>query len=46
MTLPDIQHINQIARDAGDAILQIYAQDFEVEEKADSSPLTLSLIHI
>ncbi|HEC07244.1 MAG TPA: 3'(2'),5'-bisphosphate nucleotidase [Thiolapillus brandeum] len=40
MTLPDIQHINQIARDAGDAILQVYAQDFEVEEKADSSPLT------
>jgi len=40
MTLPDIQHINQIARDAGDAILQVYAQDFEVEEKADRSPLT------
>ncbi|WP_457665695.1 3'(2'),5'-bisphosphate nucleotidase CysQ [Thiolapillus sp.] len=40
MTLPDIQPINQIARDAGAAILQVYAQDFEVQEKADSSPLT------
>jgi 3'(2'), 5'-bisphosphate nucleotidase len=40
MTLPDIQQINQIARRAGDAILEIYAQDFEVEAKADNSPLT------
>ncbi len=40
MTLPDIQRINQIARQAGEAILQIYAQDFEVREKADHSPLT------
>ncbi len=40
MTLPDIQHINQIARKAGEAILQVYAQDFEVQEKADHSPLT------
>jgi 3'(2'), 5'-bisphosphate nucleotidase len=28
------------ALDAGDAILDIYAQDFEVEYKADESPLT------
>ena len=28
------------AVDAGDAILEIYAQDFEVEFKADESPLT------
>ncbi|WP_456373767.1 3'(2'),5'-bisphosphate nucleotidase CysQ [Thiolapillus sp.] len=40
MTLPDIQQINQIAREAGKAILNVYAQDFEVQEKADSSPLT------
>ena len=40
MTLPDIQQINQIANLAGEKILQVYAQDFDVEEKADSSPLT------
>ncbi|WP_456380068.1 3'(2'),5'-bisphosphate nucleotidase CysQ [Thiolapillus sp.] len=40
MTLPDIQRINQIARQAGEAILQVYAQDFDVQEKADHSPLT------
>ena len=40
MTLSDIQRINQIAREAGEAILQIYAEDFDVQEKADNSPLT------
>lgn len=30
----------QAALDAGDAILQVYARDFEVEYKADASPLT------
>jgi len=40
MTLPDIQQINQIAFKAGQAILEIYAQDFQVEEKEDNSPLT------
>ncbi|WP_456404846.1 3'(2'),5'-bisphosphate nucleotidase CysQ [Thiolapillus sp.] len=40
MTLPDIQHINHIAREAGEAILRVYAQDFDVQEKADNSPLT------
>lgn len=29
-----------IARRAGDAILEVYARDFEVEAKADRSPLT------
>ena len=41
MTLPDIQKINQIAREAGRAILEIYGQEaFEVNEKEDQSPLT------
>ena len=34
---------------AGEEILKIYndpASDFEIEHKADQSPLTLSLIHI
>jgi len=30
-----------IAKEAGDAIMQIYSQDFEVEYKKDNSPLTL-----
>jgi 3'(2'), 5'-bisphosphate nucleotidase len=29
-----------ISRQAGEAILSVYGQDFEVEEKADASPLT------
>jgi len=33
-------HCVVIARDAGKAILAIYNTDFEVEEKADKSPLT------
>ncbi|HPO24898.1 MAG TPA: inositol monophosphatase family protein, partial [Arenimonas sp.] len=32
--------ILQIARDAGDAIMKVYAQDFAVEFKGDNSPLT------
>jgi len=31
-----------IAKEAGDAVMQIYSQDFEVEYKQDSSPLTLA----
>ena len=31
-----------IAKEAGDAIMQIYSQDFEVEYKQDCSPLTLA----
>ncbi|WP_457674426.1 3'(2'),5'-bisphosphate nucleotidase CysQ [Thiolapillus sp.] len=40
MTLPDIQLINHVSREAGRAILEIYDQDFAVEHKADKSPLT------
>jgi len=32
--------IVQVAKDAGEAIMAIYAQDFEVYQKNDSSPLT------
>jgi len=32
--------ILQIARDAGEAIMKVYAQDFAVEFKGDNSPLT------
>jgi 3'(2'), 5'-bisphosphate nucleotidase len=38
----DIQDIVAIAKEAGKAIMQIYKQDFEVEYKQDSSPLTLA----
>ena len=38
----DIQDIVTIAKEAGNAIMQIYEQDFEVEYKQDSSPLTLA----
>ncbi len=32
--------IEAVARKAGEAILEIYARDFEVENKADNSPVT------
>ncbi len=35
-----LNDIVDLARRAGDAILEIYDTDFEVEEKADKSPLT------
>ena len=38
----DIQDIITIAKEAGNAIMQVYKQDFEVEYKQDSSPLTLA----
>ena len=38
----DIQDIVTIAKEAGNAIMQIYSQDFKVEYKQDSSPLTLA----
>jgi 3'(2'), 5'-bisphosphate nucleotidase len=38
----DIQDVVTIAKEAGKAIMQIYKQDFEVEYKQDSSPLTLA----
>jgi len=38
----DIQDIVKIAKDAGKAIMEIYNQDFGVEYKKDSSPLTIA----
>jgi 3'(2'), 5'-bisphosphate nucleotidase len=38
----NIQDIVTIAKEAGKAIMQVYKQDFEVEYKQDSSPLTLA----
>lgn len=35
-----LHHVAAIARDAGDAILVVYADDFEVERKQDHSPVT------
>lgn len=32
--------VERIARDAGDAIMSVYAREFSVEEKEDKSPLT------
>jgi 3'(2'), 5'-bisphosphate nucleotidase len=41
MTLPlPLDDLLQLARQAGDAILQIYNTDFDVEHKQDNSPLT------
>jgi 3'(2'), 5'-bisphosphate nucleotidase len=36
----DIAPIIELARRAGDAILEVYQHDFNVEHKADNSPLT------
>ena len=38
----DIQNIVAIAKEAGNAIMQVYKQDFKVEYKQDNSPLTLA----
>jgi len=38
----DIQDIVKIAKDAGKAIMKIYNQEFDVEYKTDSSPLTIA----
>ncbi len=41
MTLPlPLDKLLQLAREAGDAILEIYNTDFDVERKQDNSPLT------
>ncbi len=32
--------VERIAREAGDAIMSVYAREFSVEEKEDKSPLT------
>ena len=41
----DIQKINSIAKKAGDEIIKIYQQDFDVDYKKDNSPLTKADIH-
>jgi 3'(2'), 5'-bisphosphate nucleotidase len=38
----DLEFLGHVARRAGKAILEVYETDFEVERKADSSPLTLA----
>ena len=38
----DVQDIVTIAKEAGNAIMKIYKQDFEVEYKQDNSPLTIA----
>ena len=38
----DIQDIIKIAKDTSTAIMKIYNQDFDVEYKTDSSPLTIA----
>lgn len=38
----DLEHIKQIAIKAGEAIMEIYKQDFEVKYKDDNSPLTIA----
>lgn len=38
----DLLRLLDIAREAGAAIMSVYAGDFDVEKKADSSPLTLA----
>jgi len=38
----DLEELGKLAREAGKAILEVYETDFEVEEKADASPLTLA----
>ncbi|QFU01717.1 3'(2'),5'-bisphosphate nucleotidase CysQ [Halomonas sp. THAF5a] len=41
LDMPDLlDQAHTIAKDAGDAIMAIYARDFSIEEKADKSPLT------
>jgi 3'(2'), 5'-bisphosphate nucleotidase len=37
-----LEPVSTLARRAGDAILEVYANTFEVSKKADSSPLTLA----
>jgi len=41
----DIQKINNIAKKAGNEIIKIYQQDFDVDYKSDNSPLTKADIY-
>ncbi len=36
----DIQQVADIARRAGDEIMQVYQREFDVTQKGDGSPLT------
>jgi len=36
----ELNKVVEIAREAGDAIMEIYQRDFSVTEKEDASPLT------
>ena len=38
----DIQDVVKIAQDAGHAIMQVYSQDFDTNNKLDGSPLTIA----
>jgi 3'(2'), 5'-bisphosphate nucleotidase len=38
----DLEFLGNLARKAGKAILEVYETDFEVEQKQDTSPLTLA----
>lgn len=38
----ELSQVVALAKQAGEAIMQVYTQDFEVEFKADHSPLTLA----
>ncbi|MBE9561556.1 MAG: hypothetical protein IMF12_01655, partial [Proteobacteria bacterium] len=37
-----LEDVNQVAILAGERIMEIYATNFEVEQKADKSPLTMA----
>ena len=38
----DVHDLVAIAREAGQAVLEVYSQDFRVDYKGDNSPLTLA----
>ncbi len=38
----EIEKLVELAKKAGDAILEIYRQDFDVEKKSDHSPITIA----
>jgi len=38
----DIKKVENIAKDAGSAVMEIYSSDFEIEYKDDKSPLTIA----
>lgn len=42
VSMKQLEELVDIARKAGDAILQVYESDFEVIQKSDGSPLTMA----